>query len=387
MHPDPKLREVTGAVPEARGSGPRSDRPQDVRRPGLRPERGGPGLCSGRTEPARFVSVRRRGLARAGLPQGPLARRPARGCQGPAQTSQRGLSTALAIRSRSSPRAPPLLFQERDAPPPDLGSTTRRRTAAEDSEQRAGGRNKTPSVLPRSQPRCSRRERRGPRGLRAAQASVMSLAPEPSVCSKPRAARRRVPAGDSLVPAGNFLAGPLLGVPSPPLGIPSLTARSLAPAGGSLAGRSVAARSPPAGDSLAGRSVAARSYHQHSLESRAMRVECRRIRLQRRRHPNTPTRRRTHVSAARAGNSRYNSPTQSGRPESRSGRCEANLRPADRHRTRHNLLGSTSDRAATERSAREPPAGASEGIPSGGARSGTAAAPDGRMLEQTEPVR
>ena len=63
----------------------------------------------------------------------------------------------------------------------------------------------------------------------------------------------------------------LLAARSPPLGVPSLT---------------------PAGGSLAGRSVAAQSHYKHSLESRTMRAQRRRIRLQRGRHPNTPTRRR-----------------------------------------------------------------------------------------------
>jgi lipid-A-disaccharide synthase len=52
----------------------------------------------------------------------------------------------------------------------------------------------------------------------------------------------------TVAPAGGSLADSPPGIPSPPLGVPSLAAQSLAPAGGSLAGRSVAARSRSVAD-------------------------------------------------------------------------------------------------------------------------------------------
>jgi len=195
----------------------------------------------------------------------------------------------------------------------------------------------------------------------------MSLAPEPSVCSKAQSGSEARPRWGFSRPRWGFPRWPPLGVPSPPLGIPSLTARSLAPAGvPSLAARSPLGR--PRWGFLAGRSVAARSYHQHSLESRAMRVECRRIRLQRRRHPNTPNAPPDGMSAQRgpetvditlqpkAGD--QNLDQAGARPTSarqtgieRGITCRQHLRPSG-------------DRAVSEGT----PAGASEGIPSGGAR-------------------
>ena len=228
-------------------------------------------------------AARWRAIMSRRLPQRPL--RSSIGCHAIACIQLPAIDHPAVHCTSIEPRAPPLLFRSVTRAPSDLGSTAMRRTAAEDSRAARSGRNRTPSVFPRTAASCRRRIARA-RGLRVAHASAISLAPEPSVSSKAQRDSGALP----------------LGVRSPPLGIPSL---------------------------------AARSHHEHSLESRPMRAQCRRIRLQRRSHPNTPTRPRTAMSARRALETGDITPRyRSARRESRSGRCEANLRRADRHRTR-----------------------------------------------------